>query len=933
VLVGRSRETAVLREALAEARRGRGRALLLRGSPGIGKTALLEDAVRGAEGFRVLRARALETESGLAFAGLSDLVRPVLECLPAVPGAQRAALRAALALGPPTVPDRFAAYAATLSLIGAVAVDSPLLIVVDDAHWLDAPSREALAFCARRIEDEPVAILAASREWPPERADLPGVDELAVGPLDAGAAEELLASTTSTAPLAPTVARQVLATAEGNPLVLVELPRAMTAEERAGRASLNRPPRAGAAIADAFRRRVEGVAPGPGRAALLLAAVSVDGALAPVAAALDDLGGGIQDLLDAEAAGFLVLEDEEVLLRHPVLRSVLLELSAPAERRDAHRALARAMDPERDLERRAWHLAEAAVGPDPEVAAALEGAAARAAERTGYAAAAALFERAAAFSEPASRAGGDLLAAAQMWFAAGDAPRAAAVADRLWERDPTGPLRAEAAHLRGFLTMLSSRADDAFALLVREARRIRPDDPAKAAQMLCDAGLTRAMAGRCRDALRCMQEAASYVPPDLAPQLAGSLAAGLTLAGRAREARPLFAVSERYLDAVEPVSPEGQTVVLSLTPLTWLGEFEVAERHLRRWLASARRAGCLAYVGFPQAFGAEIDFRRGRWRDARARALEAVRTLEETGQTSPLAFALVALAQVEAGLGREEDCRAHAERGLEIGDALGLGCMPVYRACALGLLEQGQGRPDAVVELLEPMVGYTDEQGLGEPATVMWQPDLIEAYARLGRAGEARRALAALAEQAHRTDGVWSRAAVSRCRGLLGDDFDRHFTEALRLHELTPMPFERARTELAYGSRLRRARRRAEGREQLRRALATFEELGAVPWTRRAREEVAASGAGLPRRGARPSEELSPRELQVARAAAEGLTNREAGARLFLSEKTVERHLGSVYRKLGLRSRTELARRFAERGPPGREAPLYEGEECVEGSG
>jgi DNA-binding CsgD family transcriptional regulator len=800
-----------------------------------------------------------------------------------------------------------------------VAADSPVLIVLDDAHWLDAPTREALVFCARRIEDEPIAILAASRELAPERIDVPGVAELILAPLAPPADGELLQAATAGAPLAPAVAREVLAVAAGNPLAIVELPRAMSGDERAGRAALPRPLRAGEAIAGAYRRRIEGLAPGP-RSALTAAAVSVDGALGPLTSALGELGLARDDLVAAEEAGFLALEDERAMLRHPVLRPVLLELSAPAERRAAHRAIAAALDPERDLEQRAWHLAEAAVGPDPDVAEALEGAAARAAGRTGYAAAAALFERAAAFSEPPERAGGDLLASAQMWFAAGDPPRAAAVVERLWEAGPAGALRTETAHLRGFLTMLSSRSDEAFSLLVREARRARPRDPARAAQMLCDAGLTRAMAGRCRDALRCMQEAASYLPAGQPPQLLGSFAAALTLSGRGREARPLFARIEGYLEAVEPLSPEGQTVVLSLTPRSWLGDFEAADRLVARWVDRARDAGCLAYLGFPQALGAEVDFRRGRWGDGLSRAHEAVRSLEETGQASPLAFALATLAQLEAGIGREEACRAHAERAMEIADELGLGSIRVYRACALALLAQGLGRPEAVLELLEPIAPYAAESGLGEPATVLWQPELVEAAVRLERTAEARRALAVLAEQAERTDGDWARAVTRRCRGLLDADFDHHFAEALRLHAGLPMPFEQARTELAYGSRLRRAGRRAEAREQLRRALAAFERLGAEPWARRAREEIAATGAGLPRRGSAPVDGLSPRERQVAMATAEGLTNREVAARFFLSEKTVERHLGSVYSKLGLRSRTELTRLIARGGPTGDQA-------------
>ena len=383
--------------------------------------------------------------------------------------------------------------------------------------------------------------------------------------------------------------------------------------------------------------------------------------------------------------------------------------------------------------------------------------------------------------------------------------------------------------------------------------------------MLCDAGLTRAMAGRPRDALRCMQEALSYVPALDEPQLIGSLASALTLEGRAREARPLFAQVERYLDDVEPLSPEGQTVVLCLTPRTWLGEFEAGDRHLERWVGRARDAGCLAYIGFPQAFGAELDFRRGRWRDALARSDEAVRSLEETGQFSPLAFALVTLAQVEAGIGREADCQAHAARAMAIAGELGLGSIPVYRGLRARPAGPGAGAPGDG----GPAASSRSSPSPTRPASAS-RPrssgslSSIEGYLRVGRARDARRALRTLAEQAVRTDGAWARAVTARCRGLLDEDIDRHFREALGFHDGTPMPFERARTELAYGARLRRV-----GAPHRRRASTcagpspAFDGLGADPWARRAREEIAASGAGLPARGGPRADELSPRERQT----------------------------------------------------------------------
>jgi DNA-binding NarL/FixJ family response regulator len=499
-------------------------------------------------------------------------------------------------------------------------------------------------------------------------------------------------------------------------------------------------------------------------------------------------------------------------------------------------------------------------------------------------------------------------------MAAGEPARGSSLLERLWESGPDPSVRAATAHLRGLVTLMTTSTEAAYALLLREARIARGADPIVAAEMLASAGLARAMAGLGHEALRCLQEARHTVIAcgGLSPYVAALLACVLTLAGRAREAREAFAALDAFLDEVDPLTPIGQSLVISLTPTTWLGDFDRAGRYLSRWVDRARESGSLAFLGSPQAFGAELDFRRGRWRDAEARAAEAVHSLEETGQRGSLGFALITLATIEAALGRADDCRAHAQQATELAEELGLGSIVIYRGFALGLLDQGLGRPASAVAHLEPLVDLTREAGCGEPAAVMWQPDLVEAYARLGRLGDARRELATLAEQAERTDGIWARAATRRCRGLIDDDIDRHFGEALALHAGLQMPFERARTELLYGARLRRAGRRAEARGQLGLALAAFHELGAVPWAAQAREEIAASGTPLhPRSAPRSADELSARELQVARTVARGLTNREAAARLFLSEKTIERHLGSVYRKLGLRSRAQLARRFA----------------------
>jgi DNA-binding CsgD family transcriptional regulator len=911
MLIGRRGERERLARLLNAVRSGRPDGLLVVGEPGIGKTALLDWLRDSAGDLTTISARGTEGEERLAFAALGDLLGPVLGHLGELPGPQEAALRAALGLGPPVVPDRFAAYAATLGLITAAARRGPLLIVVDDVHWIDTPSAEALGFCARRLGDDPVGLVIATRADEPVRVDVARLEEVRLRGLADAEAEDVLRAATP-GRLAPEIARRLTAAARGNPLALWELPALLDPDQLAGTAPLPEPLRPGEAVTRAFGRRIQAL-PEPARRAAVLAACSRDGALAVIGRALREWGRTPADLEPAEAARLVEISAERARFRHPLLRAVTLELASPAARREAHRALARALDPD-DVEPRGWHLALAAAGPDEAVASALEAAAERAAARTGYAAAAAAMERAASLSPDAAGAARRRVAAAQNAHAAGRPEWALRLLERAGEGVGDPVERAGIAHLRGLLTMLAGNVDDAFHLLTGEAARVDGHDVVRAASMFADAVPSRGMAGLPRAAVATAQRAAMLVPADPPATVLLNMGCALAADGRSDEARAWFARAAPAMATIDPLSPAALVVAVSFTPRIWLEDYAGVDAALAAWIAGARALGAPSALGWPLAVACELGQWLGRWAPALADGQEAVRLLRETDQPAPLSYALATLARLEAALGRGAEAAAHAEAAVALSSARGTASVTTYARAALGLLALGERRLDDAVAHLAPLVDTVEEAGLRQPAAVPWQPDLVAALVGLGRVAEARRALGALAEQAGRTRSTWARAVTARGRGLIDPDFDRHFREALALHALTPTPFERARTELRYGERLREARRRPEARAHLESALRAFERLGAAPWASQARDGLAA--LGLRRRPpARPPDRLSPRELQVALAVAEGASNAQVASRLFISEKTVERHLGSAYRKLGLRSRTELAWRLArERG-------------------
>lgn len=912
-LIGREAETQRIAALLSEAQRGRSRALLVQGEAGIGKSSLLRYAEAQAGGMIVLRARGVESESELAFAALGDLFRPVLEHLIQLPEPQAAALAGALGLTPPVAGDRFTICAGTLNLLAAVAEVAPVLGVVDDAQWLDTSSAEALLFAARRLDSEGVALLLAVREGEAGAFSASGLDHLVVAGLSHEHARELLSRRLKHEP-APEVAERLVRGTQGNPLALVEIPALLSETQLAGSEPMEEPLPAAPAVERAFLRQIEALEE-EARGALLVAAASESGRLDLIEGALGVLGLDPKALEPAEEAGLVSVERDVLEFRHPLLRAAVYHSATSAARRETHDALAKTAAGERP-DRRAWHLAAAAAELDDEVASALEQAALEARERGGHAEAALALERAARLSADEGEQARRLVEAADDTRIAGRADRALELLERalVTTREPRA--RARVQHLRGAVEMWSGAPMDAHRLLVEEGSRVGDLDPGKAARMLTDAAWACLMGGDIRAGLETAeraQSAAEKASSTTQIHAAGVLGVALLLRGRSREAFPLL---ERFQPLLE--STDFGRVRQLVTPaqvLTWIEEYDLARRLFTQMIDAARRQSALGYLPYPLAGLSELDFRTGNWAAAYANAAEAIRIAEETGQHVTHAFSLVCLARVEAAQGREGDCRAHIVRAREIAP-VEIGAIVAYAISTLGFLELGLSRSKEATTHIAPLARQVRKRGLGEPAVVQWAPDLIEAFTRTGRTEDATRELEVFARHAEETQRNWALAGAARCRGLLASDeeFEESFVQAIELHARTPTPFEHARTELCFGERLRRSRRRTDARKPLRSALETFERLGADPWAERARIELAASGETARRRDRSASNQLTPHELQVALVVGEGATNREAGAALFLSPKTIEAHLGRIYQKLNVRSRNELARVLAGEG-------------------
>ena len=920
VLVGRTAECAWLARQISRACRGEGGAILVAGEPGVGKTALLQAVGAATPGVNVLGARGVEMEASLGFAVLADICRPVLPLLEHIPGPQTAALSAALALGPAVSSDRFAAYTGMLSLLAVAAERAPLLVVVDDAQWLDRESAQALAFCARRIYAEPIALVLATRTGGPGLYPIDIFEQLVLEGLDLSSSTELVASVGGVAVNARVADRLRTATA-GNPLALIEVGSQLTEAQLTGRSALDEPLPMGATIERLFWRQIA-EQPELVQRALLVAAASNTGGVDEVVEALRTLGLGVDELERAETVGLVRVSDGLIEFKHPLVRAVVYRAAAAAERRVAHRALADAVTGSDAWLRRAWHRASASIGVDEEVAEELERAASALMLRTGFAAATDALERAGTLSGTDEKRGRRLLMAGTTAFLAGmlDRARDAAATGRQHTHDPR--LAAECDRLSATVESYAGNVVEASRMLLAAATLIAPHDEARGAQFMTAAAIPQLIAGEvasAHDLARRAHDQAIKVGGET--ELLARQWLGVTRIFCGDRAGYQSLRDELEGEQTRPANFEQQLIAQwAVLCAVWVEDYDRARAANTALLSRWRAAGALAHLPFALAVHSELEFRAGAFSAALASAAEAVSIANETNQGATAAHNLTALARVEAVIGLEQDARAHVDEALQISDRGGAGSITVYARSALGLLELGISNPDGAVEQLSSLPALTLRQGLGEPGVVWWQPDWIEANIRVGNLAEAERGITRLASEASTVRRTWALAAVARYRGLSASDqdYERHFAGALELHDRTTTPFERARTQLCFGERLRRAGARRHARQQLEVALRTFRMLGAEPWAMRAENELSASGATQIRKvehGTSPQQLLTPQELQIALAVSEGKTNKQVAAALFLSPKTIEFHLAHIYTKLNVRTRTQLALQMVVKPP------------------
>ncbi|MER7245552.1 AAA family ATPase [Kribbella sp. NPDC000426] len=899
-LIGRRAETTRLDHLIEEVRSGDSHALVVYGDPGVGKTALLDYAAAQARGSRVVRGSGVQSEMELPFAGLHQLWAPLLDRVDDLPGPQAAALRTAFGIsaGPP--PDRFLVGLAGLSLLSVSAQDRPLICIVDDYQWLDSTSAQVLAFVARRLGAESVGLIFSTRDVSDDLTDLPRLEVRGLSAPDAGA----LLDSVLPGPVDARVRLQLLAETQGNPLALLELPRGFTAAELAGGFGVPGSGPLTSKIEESFARRAATVTEAA-RSVLLIAAADPSGDSALVWRAVALLGLDADAATSATGTGLLEL-GARVQFRHPLARSAVYRSASLQQRQRVHGALARATDTDVDPDRRAWHRAQAAPGPDEDVATELEDSAGRARARGGLPAAAAFLLRAATLTLDPSRRAARALAAAEAQLLAGSYD---AALDLLAMAD-TGPLsdlqRAQSDLIRAHLAFVTNRGNDAPALFVRAAQRLEPIDARLSRATYLDALSAAIFVGRLAipggDVLDVARVAGTAPPapkPDVPDLLLDGIAA--TYNQDYAAAAPTLRQALQEVSDGTPAEAELRWLWLASTTALRLWDEKSWDVLSARHLELARTVGALSDLPLALTSRAYFLLFRGDLGAAAPMADEEQAIKESTGTALAPYIALF----VAAFRGREDQTAALyatmmqgvRERGDGVGFTIG--------GWAEALVLNSHSRYSDALAAARTATAYDDD-----PSAQIWPlVELIEAAARTEDNDTALSAFQRFEQMTTASGTDWAMGLQARCAALLctGEQAEGLYRKAIERLDRTGMRVDRARAYLLFGEWLRRERRHNEAREQLRAAHSLFEAIGMTAFAERTvRELRAAGGVARKRNDANKYDDLTPQEVQIARMARDGLSNPEIAGRLFISPHTVQYHLRKVFTKLDVTSRTHL---------------------------
>jgi DNA-binding CsgD family transcriptional regulator/tetratricopeptide (TPR) repeat protein len=901
-LLGRSHECGVIDRLVRDAGSGRSGVLVLRGEPGVGKTALADYAVECAQGFAVARAVGVESEMELPFAALHQFCRPFLDRLERLPGPQADALQIVFGLHAGPVPDRFLVGLAALTLLSEAAAQSPLLCVVDDAQWLDQASAQALMFVARRLLAESVALLFVTRD---PQAGFAGLPELVVEGLAERDARELLDSVVR-GPMDARVREQILAETRGNPLALRELPVGLSPAQLAGGFGLPGALSLSGRIEESFQRRLEDL-PEETRLLLVLAAAEPAGDAALVWRAAERLGIARTALEPAERVGLIEVRPG-IRFRHPLVRSAVYGAASSGERRMVHEALGEAIDGRADPDRRVWHLAQAAWGPDEAVAAELERSAGRAQRRGGLAAAAAFLDRAVALTvDQASRAQ-RALAAADAKHLAGESEAAL----RLLAIAQLGPLdelaRARVELVGDQIEHAQHRGSDAAGRLLVAGERFKTLDVALSREIYLQGLSAATVAGRRgqRGGVRDVAQAALTAPPAPDPPRACDLLLdGLTTrftVGYSAAAPTVKRALRAFPGEAGSSVDELRWLWLACRTAVDLWDDQAWEALSTRHLRLARESGALTVLPLALSQRISVLTFSGQLADARSLIEEMQAAVDATESELPPYGALM----LAAWQGREPDVSGLVDtiRSEVVPRGEGLGLTVGHWASAV--LYNGLGRYDEALNEAEQASEHSEDLGFHNCGLV----ELIVAAARGGSRERATAALERLEEITQASGTDWALGIEARSRALVSDDpeaAERLYREAIERLSRTRIRVDLARAHLLYGEWLRRERRRVDAREQLRIAYDMFTRMGAEAFAARAERELLATGERARKRSVETRGDLTAQEVQIARLARDGLSNPEIGARLFISPRTVEYHLHKVFSKLNIGSRNQLA--------------------------